>query len=75
MATTRERKPTRTRDGAAAKAESGPRTGPMRFEAYEENSGRHRWRLVASDGSDLATSSASFASHDDAERAAAGHRD
>jgi uncharacterized protein YegP (UPF0339 family) len=61
----------RTLDGAAAKAESGPWIGPMRFETYEENSGRHRWRLIASDGRDLATSSASFASHDDAQRAAA----
>ena len=75
MATTKRRKPTRTRDRAAAKADSSPRTGPMRFEAYEENSGRHRWRLIAGDGRDLATSSASFASHDDAQRAGAENRD
>ena len=75
MATAKERKPTRTLDGAAAKAESSPWIGPMRFEAYEENSGRHRWRLIASDGRDLATSSASFASHDEAQRAAAENGD
>jgi len=74
MATTKGRKPVRALDGAAVKAESSPWTGPIRFEAYEENSGRHRWRLIASDGRDLATSSASFASHDDAQRAAAENR-
>jgi uncharacterized protein YegP (UPF0339 family) len=42
----------------------------LRFEVYEENSGRHRWRLTTSDGRDLATSCASFASRDEAQRAA-----
>jgi uncharacterized protein YegP (UPF0339 family) len=51
-------------------AEPGAWTGALRFEVYEENSGRHRWRLTTRDGQDLATSCASFASHDDAERAA-----
>jgi uncharacterized protein YegP (UPF0339 family) len=75
MATTKGRKPARILDGAAVAPKSSSWTGPMRFEAYEENSGRHRWRLIASDGRDLATSSASFASHDDAQRAAAENRD
>jgi uncharacterized protein YegP (UPF0339 family) len=44
--------------------------GALRFAAYEENSGRHRWRLIASDGSELATSCASFATRDEAQRAA-----
>ena len=70
MATTKGRKPARILDGAAVAPESSSWTGPMRFEAYEENSGRHRWRLTTSDGRDLATSCASFASRDDATRAA-----
>lgn len=60
----------RTADGAAANAESNPWTGALRFDVYEENSGRHRWRLTTSDGRDLATSCASFATHDEAQRAA-----
>jgi hypothetical protein len=42
--------------------------------ADEENSGRHRWRLTTSDGRDLATSSQSFATRDDAQRAAGENR-
>ena len=60
----------RTADSAAANAESNPWTGALRFDVYEENSGRHRWRLTTSDGRDLATSCASFATHDEAQRAA-----
>jgi uncharacterized protein YegP (UPF0339 family) len=57
-------------DGAGMTAEPSPWTGALRFEVYEENSGRHRWRLTTSDGRDLATSCASFASRDEAQRAA-----
>ena len=57
-------------DGAGANARSGLWTGALRFEVYEENSGRHRWRLVTSDGRELATSCDSFATHDEAQRAA-----
>jgi len=73
MATTKS-KTARTLDGAAPTAGSGPWAGALRFEVYEENSGRHRWRLTTSDGGDLATSSASFATHDEAQRAATENR-
>jgi uncharacterized protein YegP (UPF0339 family) len=69
MATTR-RKTAVALDGPAANVESSPWTGALRFDVYEENSGRHRWRLTTSDGQDLATSCATFASHDEAQRAA-----
>lgn len=46
-------------------------SGAPTFDVFEENSGRHRWQLTASDGKGLATSSDSFASRDDAQRAAA----
>jgi uncharacterized protein YegP (UPF0339 family) len=65
MATAR-RKTAGTMDSAAASAESRPWTGALRFEVYEENSGRYRWRLTTADGSDLATSCASFATQDEA---------
>jgi uncharacterized protein YegP (UPF0339 family) len=68
--TTAGHKTARTLDGAPTTAESSPWTGALRFEVYEENSGRHRWRLTTSDGRDLATSCASFASRDEAQRAA-----
>jgi uncharacterized protein YegP (UPF0339 family) len=42
----------------------------MTFEAYQENSGRHRWQLLAPSGATLATSAASYSSNADAERAA-----
>jgi uncharacterized protein YegP (UPF0339 family) len=61
-------------DSAAPNAESSPWTAALRFEVYEENSGRHRWRLTTSDGQDLATSCASYASHDEAQRAATENR-
>jgi uncharacterized protein YegP (UPF0339 family) len=73
MATAR-RKTAGTLDSAATNAESRPWTEALRFEVYEENSGRHRWRLTTSDGKDLATSCASFASHDDAQRTAGENR-
>jgi hypothetical protein len=72
MATAR-RKSTGALDGATPK-ESNPWTGALRFDVYEENSGRHRWRLTSSDGLELATSSASFATHDEAQRAAGENR-
>jgi uncharacterized protein YegP (UPF0339 family) len=73
MATAR-RKTAGTLDVAASNAESSPWTGALRFDVYEENSGRHRWRLTASDGRDLATSCESFATRDDARRAAGENR-
>jgi uncharacterized protein YegP (UPF0339 family) len=74
MATGR-RKTAGTRASAAAKTESILGTGALRFDVYEENSGRHRWRLATSDGRDLATSCESFATRADAQRAAGEHRD
>jgi uncharacterized protein YegP (UPF0339 family) len=73
MATPR-RKSASTLDGAASNAVSSPWTGALRFEVYEENSGRHRWRLTTSAGRVLATSCASFATHDEAQRAAGENR-
>jgi uncharacterized protein YegP (UPF0339 family) len=72
MATAR-RKTTPALDGAA---ETGTNrwTGALRFDVYEENSGRYRWRLMTGDGHDLATSAASFATHAEAERAAGENR-
>jgi uncharacterized protein YegP (UPF0339 family) len=46
----------------------------MRFVIFEDNGGAHHWRLVAGDGATLAQSG-SFASQDDAERAARRVRD
>jgi uncharacterized protein YegP (UPF0339 family) len=68
------RKITGTLDDAATNAESSPWTGALRFDVYEENSGRHRWRLTTSDGRGLATSCESFATRDDARRAAGENR-
>jgi uncharacterized protein YegP (UPF0339 family) len=73
MATAR-RNTARTLDGATPSVGSHPWTGVLRFEVYEENSGRHRWRLTTTDGRDLATSCDSFASHDEARRAAGENR-
>jgi uncharacterized protein YegP (UPF0339 family) len=64
----------RALNGAGTKADSSPWTGALRFEVYEENSGRHRWRLTTSEGRDLATSCDSFATRDDAKRAAGENR-
>jgi uncharacterized protein YegP (UPF0339 family) len=72
MATAR-RKITPALDGAA-RAGTSPWTGALRFDVYEENSGRYRWRLITGEGHDLATSTASFATHAEAERAAGGNR-
>jgi uncharacterized protein YegP (UPF0339 family) len=58
------------RRDAATEDESRPWTGALSFTVYEENSGRHRWRLTTSDGRDLATSCESYATRDDAQRAA-----
>ena len=52
MATARRK--TASTAGAAAKADSGPWAGALRFDVYEENSGRHRWRLRTSDVAKLA---------------------
>src|SRR3954447_23727802 len=49
-------------------------TGALGFDVYEENSGRYRWRLMTGDGHDLATSTASFATHAEAARAAGENR-
>jgi len=73
MATAR-RKTAETLDSAATNSESRPWTGALRFEVYEENSGRHRWLLTTSDGKALATSCASFASHDEAQRSVGENR-
>jgi uncharacterized protein YegP (UPF0339 family) len=54
-------------NGAATRAGSDP--SALRFEVYQENSGRHSWHLITGDGSKLATSCESFASRDEAERA------
>jgi uncharacterized protein YegP (UPF0339 family) len=72
MATARK-KTTPALDGAA-QAGTSPWTGALRFDVYEENSGRHRWRLMTGDGDDLATSTASFATHAEAQRAAGENR-
>jgi|tagenome__1003787_1003787.scaffolds.fasta_scaffold20815856_3 hypothetical protein len=40
------------------------------IESYEENSGARRWHLTTGEGRNLATSCESFATRDDAERAA-----
>jgi uncharacterized protein YegP (UPF0339 family) len=71
---TQDRKAVDALDGAA-KADSSPWARALRFDVYEENSGRHRWRLRTSDGRDLATSCESFATRDDAQRAAGENRD
>jgi hypothetical protein len=68
------RKIARTLDGAGTEAGSSQWTGALRFEVYEENSGRHRWRLTTGDGRGLATSADSFATRDDARRAAGENR-
>jgi hypothetical protein len=60
--------------GGAAQTATSRWTGALGFDVYEENSGRYRWRLVTGDGHDLATSTASFATHAEAERAAGENR-
>jgi len=73
MATAKS-KTVRAPAGADIKTDSSSVTGTLQFDVFEDNSGRHRWRMSTSDGRDLATSSASFASHDDAQRAAVENR-
>ncbi len=68
------RKKTASTLESVATETSTPWTGTFRFEVYEENSGRHRWRLTTSDGRDLATSCASFATSDEAQRAVGQNR-
>ena len=46
-----------------------PAPASMKFLAFEDNGGDYHWRIVARDGAALAQS-VSFASYDDAERAA-----
>jgi uncharacterized protein YegP (UPF0339 family) len=58
-----------TLNGAATKAGSEPALEALRFDVYQENSGRYSWHLTAGDEHNLATSCESFASRDDAERA------
>jgi hypothetical protein len=73
MATVR-RKTAGALDSAAPNAGPRPWTGALRLEVYEENSGRHRRRLTTADGSDLATSCASYGCHDEAQRAVGENR-
>jgi uncharacterized protein YegP (UPF0339 family) len=65
---TATRKTAHALDGVATQAEATPVTGTLQFQIYQENSGRHRWRLTTSDGLALATSNESFMSRDDAQR-------
>jgi hypothetical protein len=58
-----------TLNGTATKAGSEPTPGALRFEVFQENSGRHSWHLTGGDGHNLARSCESFASRDEAARA------
>jgi uncharacterized protein YegP (UPF0339 family) len=42
----------------------------MKLETYQDNGGRYHWRLVATDGTAVAGSTATYASRDDARSAA-----
>jgi hypothetical protein len=57
-------------DSAATNGGSKVPVGALTIDVYQENSGRHSWHLTTGDGRNLATSCESFATHDDAERAA-----
>ena len=46
-----------------------------KFEVYEDASGEHRWRLKAGNGEIVASSGESFASKQNAERAAQNVKD
>jgi len=70
MATATSSAPHKQRGPSPTNAQAFWTAAAMTFEAYEENSGRHRWQLLAPDGVRLATSCASYPSHADAERAA-----
>jgi uncharacterized protein YegP (UPF0339 family) len=67
MATATKRAPTAEQvvGGAGGKSESAA----MAFVVFEDNDGDYHWTIVAAGGESLAQSG-SFASHDDAERAA-----
>jgi uncharacterized protein YegP (UPF0339 family) len=56
--------------GATTRPGAPSWTSTLRFDVYEEDAGRHRWRLGTRGGELLAKSCESFASRDDAERAA-----
>ena len=43
---------------------------PARFEIYQDNAGQYRWKLLASNGEQVAASGEGFASRADAKRAA-----
>jgi uncharacterized protein YegP (UPF0339 family) len=75
MATAARSAPQKQRRPSTTDAQAFWTGAAMTFESYEENSGRHRWQLLAADGHPLATSSASYASHGEAERAARTVRD
>jgi len=62
-------------DAPGADAGTSPWAGALRDGVYEEDAVRHRWRLTTSDGRDLATSTASFATREQAQRAAGENRD
>jgi uncharacterized protein YegP (UPF0339 family) len=47
----------------------------MKFEIYADASGQYRWRLVAANGQNIASSGESFASKANAVRAAENVRD
>jgi uncharacterized protein YegP (UPF0339 family) len=57
-------------DSAATNGGAKPSVGALTIEIYQENSGRHSWQLTTGDGRNLATSCESFATRDEAERAA-----
>jgi uncharacterized protein YegP (UPF0339 family) len=61
---------TRQHGPSSADADAFWKAAAMRFETFEENSGRHRWELLAPGGRVLATSSDSYASRQDADFAA-----
>jgi uncharacterized protein YegP (UPF0339 family) len=70
MATATTSAPRKQRPPSTADAQAFWKASAMTFEAYQENSGRHRWQLLAPSGATLATSAASYSSNADAERAA-----
>jgi uncharacterized protein YegP (UPF0339 family) len=47
----------------------------MKFEIYQDSGGNYRWRLIASNGQNVASSGESFASKANATRAAENVRD
>ena len=75
MATATRSAPRKGRGPSPADAQAFWTAAAMTFESYEENSGRHRWQLLASDGATIATSFASYATNGHAQRAAAKVRD